>query len=200
SNTSLKICACLGKLSDTDAAALFDAGVQRYNHNVNTTAEHYANICTTHTHDDRIDTLQHVKQAGISPCSGAIFGMGETLADRVQIAFDVRALEIDSIPCNFLVSIEGTRLEGMDELSPQDCLRILAMMRFVNPSKEIRISGGREKHLRTLQPLGLMIADAIFIGDYLTTPGQAVEADHAMIRDLGYTVVSFDRSKTHSVC
>ncbi|MGL4521155.1 MAG: biotin synthase BioB, partial [Bacilli bacterium] len=157
-NTNLKICACLGKLSSEDATCLQNAGVARYNHNVNTTQAHYPNICSTHTHDERIETIENVKQSGMSPCSGAIFGMGESIEERVEIAFDVKKLDIDSIPCNFLVAIDGTKMQGMDELTPYDCLRILAMMRFVNPSKEIRISGGREKHLRSLQPLGLMIA------------------------------------------
>lgn len=149
---------------------------------MNTHANHYDNICSTHTYDDRVDTVEKAKQAGISPCSGAIFGMGETKEERVEIAFELQRLDADSIPCNFLVSVKGTPFEERKELTPVECLKILAMMRFVNPSKEIRISGGRELNLRSVQPLGLFAANSIFVGDYLTTVGQEPTADWEMIQ------------------
>ncbi|MGC5326374.1 biotin synthase BioB [Brevibacillus sp. SYSU BS000544] len=186
--TDLKICCCLGFLNDTHAAKLAAAGVHRYNHNLNTSKENYKNISSTHTYEDRVETVMQVKEAGISPCSGAIFGMGESDEEAIDIAFSLRNLDTDSIPCNFLHAIEGTPLENRTELNPRHCLRLLAMMRFVNPTKEIRISGGREVNLRSLQPLGLYAANAIFVGDYLTTEGQEPTKDWGMIEDLGFEI------------
>ena len=187
-NTDLKICCCLGFLNEDQATRLAEAGVHRYNHNLNTHVENYDNICSTHTYDDRVDTVEKAKDAGISPCSGAIFGMGETDEQAVDIALELNRLNADSIPCNFLVSIKGTSLEGQEALTPVKCLKILAMMRFVNPTKEIRISGGRELNLRSLQPLGLFAANSIFVGDYLTTQGQEPTADWGIIEDLGFEI------------
>jgi biotin synthase len=179
--TRLKICCCLGFLNQEHGKALADVGVHRYNHNINTHRDQYDEICTTHTYDQRIDTVQQVKAAGISPCLGAIFGIGENDEQRVDIAFELRELGADSIPCNFLVAIEGTPLGGKKDLTPLNCLKIVAMMRFVNPTKEIRISSGREANLGSLQPLGLYAANSIFVGDYLTTEGQQPLADWSMI-------------------
>ncbi|MCP1125036.1 biotin synthase BioB [Bacillus sp. AFS018417] len=186
--TDLKICCCLGFLNEDQAQRLAEAGVHRYNHNLNTHVDNYESICSTHTYDDRVDTVEKAKHAGISPCSGAIFGMGETKEQRVEIAFELKRIDADSIPCNFLVAVNGTPLEGQKELTPVECLKVLAMMRFVNPSKEIRISGGREINLRSVQPLGLFAANSIFVGDYLTTDGQEPTADWGMIEDLGFEI------------
>src|SRR3989441_2707659 len=184
----MKICACLGLLTDEQARLLKEAGVDRYNHNLNTSADHHPKITTTHTFDDRVRTVEAVKRAGISPCSGFIAGMGETDEQIVDVAFALRALDADSIPVNFLHAIPGTPLEGMDELNPRRCLKILALMRLVCPTKEIRVAGGREVNLRSLQPLALYPANAIFVGDYLTTPGQRAEEDWAMLEDLGFEI------------
>jgi biotin synthase len=184
----LDICACLGILDRDQADRLKACGVDRVNHNLNTSEDHYAEICTTHTYADRVGTLRNVRDAGMEMCSGGIIGMGESLDDVVSMAFDLNELGVQSIPLNFLNAIEGTPLQGNDDLSPQDCLRALAMFRFVNPDRELRISGGREIHLRSLQPLGLYVANSLFVGDYLTTQGQAPEADYKMIEDLGFDV------------
>lgn len=184
----MKICACLGLLTDADARRLKEAGVDRYNHNLNTSSDHHANIVSTHTYDDRVRTLGAVKAAGISPCSGFIAGMGESDAQIVEVAGALAELDIDSIPVNFLTPIQGTPLAGLDELDPRRCLKILALLRFMCPSKEIRVAGGREVHLRSLQPLAMYPANAIFIGDYLTTGGQAAEDDYRMIADLGFEI------------
>ncbi|WP_182865895.1 biotin synthase BioB [Stieleria mannarensis] len=186
----LDICACLGLLSKEQADRLKACGVDRVNHNLNTGEEYYAEICTTHTYADRVQTLRHVRDAGMEMCSGGIIGMGETYDDIISMAFDLKELGVQSIPLNFLNSIDGTPLEGKKDLSPQDCLRALAMFRFVNPSRELRISGGREIHLRTLQPLGLYVANSVFVGDYLTTQGQAPDEDYQMIKDLGFEVTT----------
>jgi len=184
----LDICACLGLLTAEQAKRLKACGVDRVNHNLNTSAEYYAKICTTHTHADRVQTLHHVRDAGLEVCSGGIIGMGETHDDVISMAMQLRELKAESIPINFLNSIDGTPLQKTTELTPQDCLRALAMFRLVNPTSELRISGGRELHLRTLQPLGLYAANSMFVGDYLTTSGQPPEQDYQIVRDLGFEV------------
>jgi biotin synthase len=185
---NLKICACLGLLTPEQAEQLKACGVDRVNHNLNTSEEHYSEICSTHTYQDRIDTLRAVRGAGIELCSGGIVGMGESHADVVQMALALRELNVESIPVNFLNPIDGTPLAGIKTLNPRYCLKVLAMFRFANPTREIRISGGRELHLGSLQPLGLYAANSIFVGDYLTTQGQAPEADYRMIEELGFVV------------
>jgi biotin synthase len=185
---NLKVCACLGILKPEQAAMLKEAGVDRYNHNLNTSENHHESITTSHTYQDRVNTVQLVKDSGISPCSGVIVGMKETKEDVVNMALSLRVLDADSIPVNFLHAIDGTPLEGTKELNPRYCLKVLALMRYVNPTKEIRISGGREVNLRSLQPLGLYAANSIFVGDYLTTAGQESTADHQMLEDLGFEV------------
>ena len=148
----------------------------------------YGDICDTHTFADRQETVERAKSGGLSPCSGALFGMGETDTDVLDTGYALRELEPDSVPINFLIPIEGTPLAGLNELTPQRCLRILAVFRLLFPRSEVRIAGGREVHLRSLQPLGLYLANSIFIGDYLTTKGQAAEADLAMIADAGFEI------------
>ncbi|MED4344312.1 biotin synthase BioB [Heyndrickxia coagulans] len=184
----LKICACLGLVTEEQAFKLKAAGVDRFNHNINTSANHHANITTTHGYEDRVNTIENVKKAGISPCSGVICGMGETDKDIIDMAFALKDLDADSIPVNFLHPVKGTKLENMDELTPIRCLKILSLFRFVNPTKEIRIAGGREYHLRSLQNLGLFVANSIFIGDYLTTDGQDAKEDYQLIKDLGFEI------------
>lgn len=184
----IKICACLGLVTEDQAVRLKLAGVDRFNHNINTSANHHANITTTHDYEDRVNTIEVLKKAGISPCSGVICGMGETDDDIVEMAFALKELDADSIPVNFLHPVKGTKLENLDDLTPLRCLKILALFRFVNPTKEIRISGGREFNLRSLQNLGLFMANSIFVGDYLTTEGQAAKEDFQLIQDLGFEI------------
>ena len=138
--------------------------------------------------EDRVNTVDLVKDAGISPCSGVIIGMRETKQDVIDMANSLKALDADSIPVNFLNAIDGTPLEGTDELDPRYCLKVLSLMRYINPTKEIRISGGREVNLRSLQPLGLYPANSIFVGDYLTTEGQEDSADLLLIKDMGFDI------------
>jgi biotin synthase len=184
----LNICACLGLLTPEQAARLKAAGVDKVNHNLNTSDNFYSKICTTHTYGDRLATLQAVRNAGMQLCSGGIIGMGEAPSDIVDMAFSLRELAVESIPLNFLNPIEGTPLSEEGKLTPISCLKALAMFRFVNPRSELRIAGGRELHLRSLQPLGLYAANSVFVGDYLTTKGQAPEADYQMIADLGFRI------------
>lgn len=191
----LKICACLGLLKPEQAVRLKEAGVDRYNHNINTSKSNHANITTSHTYDDRVNTVEMAKESGMSPCSGVIIGMKETKQDVVDMANSLKALDADSIPVNFLHAIDGTMLEGVNELNPLYCLKVLALFRFINPAKEIRISGGREVNLRSLQPLGLYAANSIFVGDYLTTAGQKETEDHKILLDLGFEVESVQEMK-----
>ncbi len=184
----LQICVCLGLLDPSQAEQLKSAGVDAYNHNLNTSEKHYEEICSTHTFKDRVDTVRAAQKAGLSSCSGCLLGMGESDDEIVSLAFEFRKMKVDSIPINFLMPIPGTPLENQNKLTPQKCLKILAMFRLVNPDSEIRVAGGREYHLRWLQPLALYAANSIFVGDYLTTKGQKPADDLAMIRDLGFEI------------
>jgi biotin synthase len=184
----LNVCACLGLLTPEQARQLAAAGVDKVNHNLNTSERHYGEVCSTHTYADRVATLEACRSAGLQLCSGGIMGMGETHDDLVDMALALRRMNVESIPLNFLNAIDGTPLEGVNRITPRDCLRGLAMMRLVNPAAEIRIAGGREIHLGSLQPLGLYAANSMFVGDYLTTKGQLPEADYRMIEEMGFVV------------
>jgi biotin synthase len=184
----VEICACLGLLSDGQAARLKEAGADAYNHNLNTSEATYGDICTTHDFADRVETVRQAKESGLSPCSGLIAGMGESDQDLVDVVFQLRELDPDSVPVNFLIPFEGTPLADEWNLTPQRCLRILAMVRFVCPDAEVRLAGGREVQLRSMQPLALHLVNSIFLGDYLTSEGQAGKADLEMIADAGFVV------------
>ncbi|XVX19526.1 biotin synthase BioB [Actinomycetota bacterium] len=185
----VEICACLGLLKDGQADRLREAGVDAYNHNINTAESHHDQIVTTHTYADRVDTVEKAKGAGLSPCSGLIAGLGESDEQLVEALFALKEIDSDSIPVNFLMPFDGTPFEGTWELTPLRCLLILAMARFVCPDKEIRIAGGREMHLRSLQGMALHVANSIFLGDYLTSEGQAAKDDLALIEDNGFVVL-----------
>ncbi|PNZ69481.1 biotin synthase BioB [Staphylococcus croceilyticus] len=184
----LKICACLGLTDEEQAEKLKEAGVDRYNHNLNTSERYHSEVVTTHTYEDRVRTVEMMKAHNISPCSGVICGMGETDEDIIDMAFVLKEIDADSIPINFLHPIKGTKFGGLNLLSPMKCLRIIAMFRLINPTKEIRIAGGREVNLRSLQAIALKAANSIFVGDYLITGGQPNELDYQMIEDLGFEI------------
>jgi len=188
SELNLSVCTSLGLLKAGQAERLAAAGVTRFNHNLESSRAHFPQICGTHSYDDRIATVRAAKAAGMEACCGGIMGLGESLEDRVQLAFELRELEVESIPVNFLDSRPGTPLGEMPRLTPHDCLRSLAMFRFVNPSRDIRVAGGREVNLRHMQPLALYPANSLFCNGYLTTPGQGPEADARMIADAGFQV------------
>ncbi|WP_254512122.1 biotin synthase BioB [Anatilimnocola floriformis] len=190
----LNVCACLGLLTPEQAQRLAAAGVDKVNHNLNTSREFYSEVCTTHTYQDRVDTLNAVRSTGMKLCSGGIIGMGEKDIDVVRMAFELRDLGVESIPLNFLNAIDGTPLEKNARLTPRYCLKALAMFRLANPASELRIAGGRELHLGSLQALGLYAANSIFVGDYLTTKGQLPEADYKMISELGFVVTKTEDS------
>lgn len=189
SRHKLKICVSLGLLSHTQTQRLKACGVDRVNHNLNTGRDFYKDICSTHNYQDRLDTIRAIRDAGLEICAGGIVGMGERDEDTVSMVLELREIGTNSIPVNFLEPIGGTPLENAGHLDPRRCLKTLAMCRFACPSTEIRIAGGRELHLGSLQPLGLYAANSIFVGDYLTTKGQAAEADYRMIEEMGFSVV-----------
>jgi len=191
-DSKLEVCVCLGLLEEGQAERLVAAGAYAYNHNLNTNETNYERICSTHTYDDRVDTVGKAAEAGLSPCSGAIFGMGETDGDIVDLAFALRELKPDSVPVNFLVPFDGTPMAGHWTLTPGRCLRILSLFRFFFPDVEVRVAGGREVHLRTLQPLAFYVANSVFLGDYLTSEGQPATADIEMITDAGFTIEGVD--------
>jgi biotin synthase len=184
----IEVCVSAGLLEEEHARILADAGLDRFNHNLNTSERHYGEICSTHTYGDRVRTLQAVKKCGIEPCSGLIMGMGETSDDLLEVAFRLRELEVPSIPVNFLVPIEGNPVQRDGSLTPERCLRALALVRLVNPSAELRAAGGREGHLRSLGALLLWPANSLFVEGYLTTRGDAVRETYDMIRDAGFEV------------
>lgn len=210
-----QVCASLGLIDGAQARSLKELGVCAYNHNLNTSESHYGQICSTHAYAHRVRTVEAARQAGLSPCSGVILGLGESEEDILDVAFALKSLDPHSVPVNFLVPSPGTSLENHQHLTPLRCLVLLAFFRFMFPRAELRIAGGRQLHLRSLQPLGLMIANSIFIGDYLTTQGQPPTQDLEMIRDLGLEiegaasshppaplstqVVWSDRSRRHSL-
>ena len=193
------ICCSVGLLDEAKARRLKEAGVDRLNHNLNTSRRFYPEICTTHTYEDRVDTLTAARAAGLELCSGAIFGQGETDDDILDVAMALRALAPASVPVNFLHPIPGTPLADVNYLTPYQCLRILCLMRFLCAPQELRVAGGREYHLRALQPLVLYPADSIFVSGYLTTPGQRPEDARRMIEDMGFTIVEhFDSEPVSS--
>ncbi len=185
---AIRVCASLGMLTREQADRLRACGVDRINHNLNTSPSHYARICSTHSYQDRLATLRAVRQAGLELCSGGIIGMGEQPEDIVQLALELREIGVESIPLNFLNAIEGTPLECTPPPNARFCLKALALFRFANPDRELRIAAGRETHLGSLQPLGLYAANSLFVGDYLTTRGQPPEADTRMLEEMGFVV------------
>lgn len=184
----IQICCSLGLMNEAQAKRLKAAGVDRINHNLNTSEAYHGSICTTHTFQDRLSTIRNARAAGLEICSGGIVGMGEKDEDLIDLAVTLRDVKPDSIPVNTLHPVVGTPLEHCNQLTPQRCLKVLCLFRFLHPRTEIRIAGGREHNLRSLQPLALYPADSVFVNGYLTTPGQPAPEVWNMIEDLGFTI------------
>jgi biotin synthase len=181
----VQTCASLGMLSKEEACALKEAGLWRYHHNLETSRGYFPKICSTHSYDENIRTIKIAQEAGFKVCCGGIFGMGESVEDRIMLAFTLKALRVDSIPVNFLNPIPGTKLEGTHLLNPLECLKILAVLRFILPTREIITCGGREQNLRSLQSLMFFAgASGTMLGNYLTTEGRRPEEDLQLIKDL----------------
>ncbi|CAN5908452.1 biotin synthase BioB [soil metagenome] len=183
---NIELCASLGLLTAAKAQRLAASGVDRFNHNLETSERHYDAIVSTHSWKDRVETVQHAKNAGMDTCCGGIVGLGESEEDLLDLAFALRDLDVDSVPVNFLDAREGTPLAGYPLVEPAYALRALCMFRFVHPRTDLRVAGGREITLRALQAMALFPANSIFTQGYLTTPGATVSADHQMIKDAGF--------------
>lgn len=182
----VNVCASLGILKEGQAERLVEAGVDRYNHNIETSSRHFPNLVSTHSFEDRVRTVTRAKQAGMEACCGGIIGMGEEIEDWVDMAITLRDLEVESVPVNFLNPRPGTPMGDNEKLRPQDCLKALAMFRFVHPEADVRVAGGREVVLGSMQPMALYAANSFFMEGYLTTPGQGESKDAVMIRQAGF--------------
>ena len=193
----IEVCLSAGLIDVESAHILKAAGLDRLNHNLNTSEAHYPNICSTHTYQDRMETLQTAQTVGLACCSGVIVGMGEQTDDLIQVAKSLRQLEVDSLPVNFFLPITGTQLSEFDMetqrsmptiLTPDYCLRVLCLYRFLNPRAEIRVAAGREHHLRSMEVMALYPANSMFIDGYLNAEGATASRTMEMIKDAGFTV------------
>jgi biotin synthase len=187
--TGLEVAVSLGLLQPEQAARLAAAGVRRYNHNLEACRELFPTVCTTHSYDDRVATAQLAKDAGMELCCGGILGMGETLEQRVDFAFELAALEPCEVPINLLDPRPGTPLGDQDTLSPREAPQAIALYRLILPDAWLRLAGGRERVLGELQGMGLLAgANALIVGNYLTTAGRTPDEDHALLDALGMPV------------
>ena len=188
--TALNYCVSLGTLDEVDFELLKAAGVSRYHHNLETSRSHFDRICSTHSYDERMETILSAKRAGLSVCAGGIFGIGETDEQVIELALALKGLDVDAVPINFLTPIKGTPLEGADNLSPYRCLKIIALFRYVLPEKEVIVCGGRQNNLGDLHPMVFHAgASGIMTGNYLTTRGRSLRDDLEMLRELDFQVV-----------
>jgi len=186
-----EICVSTGFVTNEGALDLKKAGLDRLNHNLNTSEAHYPRICTTHTFADRLNTLLAAKNAGLKVCSGMIVGMGEAHADIIDVAKRLRALKAESIPVNLLIPIEGNVLTSQEsQLTPDFILRVLCLFRFLNPTSEIRVAAGRELHLRSMEVMALYPANSLFLQGYLNATGNSNATTLRMIKDAGFSIKS----------
>ena len=186
----------IGTITSKMAKKLVSSGVEMINHNLETSETYYPNICTTHSYNDRVETIKVSKEAGLKICSGGVFGVGESIEDRLDLAFRLKELDVDAIPLNFLSPVQGTPSSMEKPLEPMEILKIIAVFRHIFPDKEIKVAGGREKNLRDVQSWMFYAgANSTMIGDYLTTSGKSPDDDLQMIRDLGLTYEERDGHK-----
>jgi biotin synthase len=187
--TGLEVACSLGLLTSEQAARLAAAGVRRYNHNLESCREVFPRVCTTHSYDDRVETARLAIDAGMELCCGGILGMGETLEQRIDFAFELRELGPCEVPINLLDPRPGTALGEQPVLSPREALQAIALFRLILPSAWLRLAGGRERVLGELQAMGLLAgANALIVGNYLTTSGRTADEDHALLEALGMPV------------
>jgi biotin synthase len=182
----LELCASLGLLTEAKARRLREAGVDRFNHNLETSERHYGKVVTTHSWRDRVETVRLARDAGMETCCGGIVGLGEDREDLIDLALALRDLDVDSVPVNFLDPRPGTPMASYPRVAPHDALRALCMFRFVHPRTDLRVAGGREVTLRSMQVMALYPANSIFTQGYLTTGGATARHDHQMILDAGF--------------
>ncbi|MCS7204180.1 MAG: biotin synthase BioB [Leptospiraceae bacterium] len=178
----IKVCLSAGIVEDpTSAKILAEAGLDRYNHNLNTSRRHYPNIATTHTYEDREKTLKNISQSSIGLCSGVIVGMGETLEDRIEVGLKLNEFRVESIPVNFFLPVPGHQIQNYETFTPEECLKILSLYRLMNPQAELRIAAGRELYLKEKQPIGLRVANSLFVSGYLNVRGSSAYETIKMI-------------------
>ncbi|WP_456399845.1 biotin synthase BioB [Persephonella sp.] len=189
-NIPVKVCISIGTITSEEMRLLKDAGVDRINHNLETSERHFKNIVSTHTWKERYETIVNAKKVGLSTCTGGIFGIGETDEDIVDLASTYRDLEVNSIPMNFLIPIPGTPLEGNERLTPEKCLKIIALFKLFNPKAELRLCGGREQNLREYHDTAMEIANCLMAGGYLTRAGRPPGKDEEMIKRLGRKLIT----------
>ena len=184
----IEVCLSVGLIDEPAALTLKEAGLDRLNHNLNTSETHYPNICSTHTYQDRMDTLKAAQTVGLACCSGVIVGMGEDNGDLISVAKELRKLKVASIPVNFFLPIAGTQVQDSPSLTPDFCLRVLCLYRFQNPTAEIRVAAGREHHLRGMEAMSLYPANSMFLDGYLNAKGKEAYRTLQMIEDAGFTI------------
>ncbi len=189
----VEVCLSAGFLDRDTARKLKEAGLDRYNHNLNTAESHYGSICSTHSYAERVSTLEAARHEGLEICSGIIIGMGETADDIVTVAMKLRELNARSIPVNFYVHVPGSQMGPRNDLTPQQCLRTLALFRFMNPDAEVRAAGGREANLGAMEVLALYPANSLFSEGYLNVGGHGMEKTKKMIEDAGFWVESVEQ-------
>lgn len=186
-------CASLGIMDREALLKLKEAGLESYHHNIETARSFFPNICTTHDYEEDVNTVRMAKELGFKTCCGGIFGLGESLEQRVEMAFTLKELDVDSVPMNFLNPIKGTKMEGMKTVPPLEGLKTIAVYRFILPKKNIIVSGGREVTFRDLQSMIFMAgANGTLIGNYLLTKGRRPEELLQMIEDLGLEVEGYE--------
>jgi len=185
----IKVCCSLGTIDEEDLAKLKDAGVDRINHNLETSEIYFPKIVSTHTWKERYETIKKIQKVGLSTCTGGIFGMGESDEDIVDLAMTYRDLKVDSIPLNFLIPIPGTPLGDKHGLTPLKCLKIIALFRLFNPKSEIRLCGGRELNLKDYHDIAFEVANCLMAGGYLTRAGREPGKDEEMARRLGRELI-----------
>ncbi len=200
----IEVCLSAGLIDVESARVLKSAGLDRLNHNLNTSETHYPKICSTHTYQDRMETLQAAQTVGLACCSGVIVGMGESTDDIIKVAKALRQLEVASLPVNFFLPITGTQLSAFvptepsvpTSLTPDYCLRVLCLFRFLNPRAEIRVAAGREHHLRSMEVMALYPANSMFVDGYLNAEGSEASRTIEMIRDAGFTIKTNEDTTT----
>lgn len=184
--TPTKWCASLGILDETELRKLKEAGVSRFHHNLETSRSYFPKICASHSYDDRIATIKAAQKVGMTVCVGGIFGLGETDEQAVEFALELRELNVDSVPMNFLIPFAGTRMEGTSRISALRCLKLIAIFRMILPRQDILVCGGREDNLKELHPFVIQAgANGIMTGNYLTREGRTLAKDKAMLDSMG---------------
>jgi len=185
----VKVCVSIGSIDEGDLRILKESGVDRVNHNLESSERHFTNIVTTHPWKERYETIKKIQSVGLSTCCGGIFGIGETDEDIVDLADTYRQLKVDSIPLNFLIPIPGTPLAKNRQLTPQKCLKIISLFRLFNPEVELRLCGGREQNLGEYHDTAMEVANCLMAGGYLTRAGRAPGKDKEMVKRMGRKLI-----------